>query len=151
MTQIVARTPIIIPSENDTALAKNISQILARQPIENLQLEVVGQTETMLLPITAVRLLQHILNQMAQGHAVALSPLEAELTTQQAADILNVSRPHLVKLLEGKHLPFRKVGTHRRVMLEDVVAYKQRMTALRHEALRELAEQAQELNMGYGR
>lgn len=90
-----------------------------------------------------------MLSQIAQGNAVTLLPIPAELTTQEAANLLNVSRPHLVKLLEAGEIPFHKVGTHRRVRFEDLMRYKEHINQKRMEALDELAAQAQELNLGY--
>lgn len=86
---------------------------------------------------------------MAQGKAVSLVPSDSELTTQQAAEILNVSRPHLVKLLEERAIPFKKIGTHRRVLLEDLLTYQSGQQQVRNEQLQFLAQQAQELGLGY--
>ena len=86
---------------------------------------------------------------MAQGNAVTIIPIHAELTTQEAADFLNVSRPYLVRLLEQKKMPFHMVGTHRRVRFEDLMAFKASFEKSRREAMDELATQAQELGMGY--
>jgi excisionase family DNA binding protein len=101
------------------------------------------------LPVSAFKLLVSILTQMAEGNAVALMPMKEELTTQEAAHILNVSRPYFIQLLETKKIPFRKVGTRRKILLQDVMAYKTKIDASRRKVLDTLAEEAQKLGMGY--
>ena len=86
---------------------------------------------------------------MADGKGISVVPTDASISTQQAADRLTVSRPHLIKLLEGGVIPFKKVGSHRRILLEDLLAYEARQKAVRRERLQFLAGQAQELNLGY--
>jgi excisionase family DNA binding protein len=105
--------------------------------------------EEIILPLSAFRLLKDILAQMAQGHAVTLLPVRAELTTQQAADLLNVSRPFLIGLLEGGQIPFRLVGQHRRVRLDDLMTYRRKDNEARRRIVDELTAEAQELGMGY--
>jgi len=94
-------------------------------------------------------LLGYILSAMAQGNAIALSPIHAELTTKQAADLLNVSRPFLCKLLDANEIPHRKVWRHRRVKFIDLMDYKKRTDEARSQTPDELVTQAQELGMGY--
>jgi excisionase family DNA binding protein len=86
---------------------------------------------------------------MAKGHAVTLMPTDAEVSTQQAADALNVSRPFVVELIDQGKLPARKVGTHRRVLLRDLIAFKQAMNRDRLAALERLSALDQELGLGY--
>ncbi len=143
----------VAPSEEEVDLAREAGRRLAAlvrgdAPVE---VKVVGKGggESLVLPVSSLRLLADILVQMAEGNAVALLPLDAELSTQQAAEVLNVSRPFLVKLLEERQIPHRRVGAHRRVLLRDVLAYKKQVDADRLKVLQELAEQAQELDMGY--
>ncbi len=104
---------------------------------------------SVLIPAKALHLLAVILSNMAQGKAISLVPSDSEMTTQQAADMLGMSRPHIVKLLEEGLIPFKKVGSHRRILLEDLLTYQASQQAIRTERLRFLAEQAQALNMGY--
>ena len=101
------------------------------------------------LPQAAATALLKVLQELEKGNSVAVVPVKAELSTQEAAELLDVSRPHFIKLLEQNELPYHLVGTHRRVRLEDVLTYKRRKLELRKAALRELAAQAQELGMDY--
>jgi excisionase family DNA binding protein len=114
-----------------------------------LRIRLEGSNQVVTLPGSAVRLLAELLAQLSRGAAVTVVPIHAELTTQQAADFLDVSRPFLVARLEAGEIPFRKVGAHRRVLLKDLVVYKQEMYAKRVEALKELTQLGQELGMGY--
>jgi excisionase family DNA binding protein len=90
------------------------------------------------LPPPAVKALARILEHFADGNGVLVTPIHREISTQQAADLLHVSRPHLVRMLEHGVLPYRHVGTRRRIKLKDVVAYKERQVAERREALDEI-------------
>ena len=101
------------------------------------------------IPAKALQLLAVILDSMAQGKLISLVASDAEMSTQQAADLLQVSRPHLVKLLEEGLIPFRKVGSHRRLLLRDILSYEAQQKERRQELLGFLAQQAQELNLGY--
>jgi excisionase family DNA binding protein len=142
------------PTASEKASARQSSRQLASYLGTNhrLALQVVADDrpgEVLAVPRDALTLLAHILAEMAQGNAVTLLPIHAELTTQEAADMLNVSRPYVVRLLEEGHIPHHKVGTHRRVLLRDLMAYKERSRTERAQALDALTAQAQELHMGY--
>lgn len=101
------------------------------------------------LPTSALRLLVEILGEMAAGNSLRVVPIHAELTTQEAADLLCVSRPHLVKLLEEGALPHHKAGRHRRVFFSDLMAYKQQRAETSRQALNELANLSAELGLDY--
>ncbi|OJU81855.1 MAG: DNA-binding protein [Chlamydia sp. 32-24] len=145
----------MIPSDSEVELARNSSRVLAGLSLKktktiDISLETGNHHQSSVtLPLSAFKLLVTILTQMAEGNAVTLIPVHAELTTQEAADLLNVSRPFLIRLLEEKKIPFRKVGTRRRVLFQDLMDYKAKIDAARRKTLDELANEAQELDMGY--
>lgn len=145
-------TPIH-PTEEDVDLAQRSASELSRlgSSPRALKVTVVRGRESAetVIPAIAFQMLGIILEELAQGHAVALTPVDREISTQKAADLLNVSRPYVVKLLESGRIPFRKVGTHRRVRLGDLLKYKVQMDAEADRALDDLVAQAQELGMGY--
>jgi excisionase family DNA binding protein len=108
-----------------------------------------GEEASVTIPRAAFDLLLDLLSQLANGNAVTVVPVHAELTTQQAADLLNVSRPHLVSLLEAGKLEFRRVGNHRRIRFQDLMEYRRIQMQQSKAALTELAAEAQRLNLGY--
>lgn len=142
----------VLPTDTETQLARTSSRLLAAciGHGETARLRVIdGEEGVIEVPVSALRMLVDILAQMAEGNGVTIMPIHAELTTQQAADFLNVSRPYLIGLLERNELPYRKVGTHRRVLFKDLLDYRERSRVAANDALDELARQAQELGMGY--
>ena len=146
-----SRFPVLSPADTEVARASCQRLAALLHGDRPLTLNVTGThgEETVKLPASVGPLLLEILEDMAAGSSVAVLRKDAELTTQQAAAILNVSRPFLIGLLEQGALPFRKVGTHRRVRIDDVLRYKNEVEAARRRALDELVADAQELDMGY--
>jgi excisionase family DNA binding protein len=143
-----------VPNDADAILAqesgRKLGRLLGKAQNEAVRVQVLsddGTEPVVTLPAPALALLLRILREMAQGNAVTIVPHHAELTTQQAADALNVSRPHFVKLLERGVVPFHKVGTHRRVLFRDIAAYKRRVEAESEAALASLAALSQKLRL----
>ena len=143
------------PTAADAALARSSSQLLSRHAHANRPLKLTvkdGEQERLIeLPAPVVLLLRNILEEIASGRSVTVVPDNAELTSVQAADVLNVSRPYLIKLLDEKAIPHRRVGKHRRIRVEDVMAYKVAIDQEREAVLDQLTREAQEQSLGYER
>jgi len=144
---LAARYEVQAAIQSQRALATYLADGAATQPIQIVDDR--NRAHRIELPTKALRLLVDILGELADGNAVQVVPVHAELTTQEAADLLNVSRPYLVKLLEEGALPFHRTGKHRRVRLADLMQYKEARARASEAAMAELTRQSQELAMGY--
>ncbi|APC15289.1 DNA-binding protein [Pseudomonas frederiksbergensis] len=151
----VTRPPINLPMEREVQAAIEGQRALAgylatRFDTQRIQIfDEQNEAHSVELPTSALRLLVDILAELAAGNAVKVVPVHAELTTQEAADLLNVSRPHLIKLLESGELSYHKTGKHRRVRFAELMDYKCKRDAASEQAMALLAEQAQALRFGY--
>ncbi|MGC2657012.1 MAG: helix-turn-helix domain-containing protein [Bryobacteraceae bacterium] len=149
----MSQTPLMpmLTSETDAKLAREASRLLAPRIRSKMPLRFrvvdAAKEETLEIPAPAVQMLIRILEEMGCGNAVTLIPVHAELTIQEAADMLNVSRPYLMQLLDEGKIEYRKVGTHRRVRFDALMAYKHQADADRHAALAELAAYDQEMKI----
>lgn len=145
----------VAPSEADALLAGESSRRLAthklgkRSSVRIQLLDDGEKAEVVAVPASAVRLFLRLLTEMSLGNSVTLIPTQAELTTQQAAEILNVSRPYVVKLLDEGQLPCRTVGKYRRIRFDDLLAFKRKDDEARARILDQLTAEAQELGLGY--
>ena len=139
----------VSPTQQDIQMAAEAYHRLAKYTQENVQIQIgaEGRQEYLALPPIVARLLSYILDETASGHAVSIVPADSDMTTSEAADYLNVSRPYLTSLLEQGKIPFHRVGSHRRVRAVDMADYKKRRMAASHAAMAELQAQAEELNM----
>lgn len=155
MTNRTSMPATMLPLEREVQAAVHGQRALAAYlatKVETHRIQIFddeNQAHQVELPTSALRLLVDILAELADGNAVKVVPIHAELTTQEAADMLNVSRPHLVKLLESDALPFHKTGKHRRVRFADLMRFKAERDQASEEAMEALARQAQDLGMGY--
>lgn len=143
-----------LPTSEEVTVARESSRTLAavletRVETQQINLSTPTGSQQITVPVSALRMFVEILTQIGAGNAVSIIPIHAELTTQEAADLLNVSRPFLIQTLERQEIPYRRIGTHRRIKYQDALAYKERIDAERRKSLEELAAQAQELKLGY--
>jgi excisionase family DNA binding protein len=136
--------PIFAPNSDATIMKQLDEELAQNQGVAKL---VTPQGSEIRLPHSILKVIMEVVHEMARGNAVRVMPIHAELTTQQAAELLNVSRPFLVSLLEQGEIKYRKVGTHRRILLEDLLVYKDRRDRERLSALDELAKEDQRLGL----
>ena len=148
-----AQKIVHLPTPAEVEQAKASSRTLSKYAdVERVQLALRGcngESDDLVLPGHVLQILLDVLSEISKGNAISLIPHHQEVSTQEAASLLNVSRPFLVGLLEKGEIPFRKVGAHRRVLLTDILEYKERCDHQRAEALDELAAFSQENDMGY--
>lgn len=140
-----------MPTVEDSDLAREASAKIIpflrdRKPLEFLGREK-AQEQLIRVPAIAVPLIQRVMEALAAGHGVTIIPRHAELTTMEAADILNVSRPYLIKLLDSNEIPFHKVGRHRRIRLDNLMNYKERIDRDREAILDQMVREAEDLGL----
>lgn len=144
-----------LPSQHEAELAKICSRELSailETRAETQQVSVTdkrGQVHNVRIPVNALRLLVDVLTELGEGNAVRLVPVGAEMTTQEAADMLNISRPTLIRLLDSAELPYHRTGNRRKIRFSDVLAYRDRLKNARLDALDQLGAIDQQLGMGY--
>lgn len=154
MSRAVQTLEPVAPTEQEAQLAemsvRALARIVPRTEAETITVSLASGTgEHVAIPTVAFRFLLTILEELAKGNAITVIAIHAELTTQQAADLLGVSRPYLVKLLDEDKIQYHRVGTHRRVAFRDLMEYKRSTREARRKTLAELTAEAQELEMGY--
>ncbi|AUB37244.1 putative DNA-binding transcriptional regulator AlpA [Nostoc flagelliforme CCNUN1] len=132
----------VISPQLEAQSIKELERILS---VKDFQAKLVGANgEKITIPEPIYQVLLQVVHAMASGKAISIIPQQQELTTQQAAEFLNVSRPYLIKLLEQGEIPHIKVGSHRRVRFDDVMNYKQQRDVKRDQLLTELTQMSQE-------
>jgi len=150
--QIRRMTPVAAPPEQQAqvaALSKALEQMVHPPKRRAPKCQLVGpKGESIPLPESVFYVLERVAEVLARGDSITVVPVGREVTTQQAADLLNVSRQYLVRLLDEGRIPFRKTGKHRRLRIEDVLAFKEKRDKDRRAGLRELSQMTQEFG-GY--
>jgi excisionase family DNA binding protein len=139
-----------VNAETAARALRRIKGYLQAHPHDTSDIELLveaGADDALVVPRPVVELVAHMLGQLAEGRGISVIPSQAELSTQQAADMLNVSRPYLIGLLESGKIRFRTVGRHRRVRFEDLMEYKRHDDLERRSAADDLADLSQELEL----
>ncbi|MGL4930084.1 MAG: excisionase family DNA-binding protein [Plesiomonas sp.] len=145
----------VLPSAEEIALAKLGSQELSAVIETNGEAQLIniadklGKFHAVTVPASALKLMIEVLTQLGEGNSVSITPIHAELTTQEGADMLNMSRPTFIKLLDAGEISFSRTGNRRKVPFSAVIEYKNKLESQRLEALSTLSELDQEMGMGY--
>jgi excisionase family DNA binding protein len=135
----------VISPKLEAQSIKELERILS---VKGFPAKLVGANgEQIIIPDSIYQVLLQVVHAMASGKAISIIPQEQELTTQQAAEILNVSRPYLIKLLEQGEIPHIKVGSHRRVRFDDLMKYKEQRDIKRSQLLQQLIEMSEEAGL----
>lgn len=129
------------PDQDDSARAEAARHALARTRMDSIHVRLKDGTE-LPLPKAATPILMHLLTEMARGNAIALIPVPADMTTQEAANLLTIGHARLVGLLEDGQIPFGQAGTQRRIKLTDLQAYQERSRKARTHARRRRSNRA---------
>jgi len=149
---------IELPDDQATRQAADavrpLKSFLREHPDSVAHIQIAGEDPnedptTITVPAAAVRVLAEVLDELSDGNAVAVAPVQAELTSQQAADLLNVSRPYLIKLLDGDQIPYRRVGNRRKILLSHLLAYRRRDEAHRRHVADRLTQEAERIGLAY--
>jgi excisionase family DNA binding protein len=141
-------TTLLPPKDlQDKKLIDNFHQVVSPQSLDQTKVEILVNGQSFPIPEPIQELFVQIIENIAEGKAVSLTPVNSEFTTQQAADYLNVSRPFLIQLLNENKIKYRKVGSHRRVLFEDLVKYKEASYKQSIQILDELTSEGQKLNL----
>ena len=154
MSELADLRDVTLPDEEAATAAsealEGLIDFLRSHPTPSARVALVSDRDEraeVVVPTEVFRLLIGMLEHLSQGDAVTVAPIHAELTTQQAADLLNVSRPHLIKLLDEERIPFRRVGNRRKLRLVDVLAYRRADEERRLAALDELTREAEDMGL----
>lgn len=143
------KTGPILPSQSEAAIARELAARIATRLHEGATIKIsVDETaDGVALPLIAARLMLELLDELARGNAVSLSAIGAELTTQEAADLLNISRPTLIQSLDDGKIPYRRIGTHRRIPLANLLTFKAGLYAERKATLDEMSSLHQDMGL----
>ncbi|WP_313825761.1 helix-turn-helix domain-containing protein [Leclercia sp.] len=151
MTQLQNKLPSLQEAELARLCSRELSAVLETRA-ESQQVSLTdkrGQIHNVSIPVSALRMLVDVLTELGEGNAVRLVPVGAEMTTQEVADLLNISRPTLIRLLDNGELPYHRAGNRRKIRYVDALSYRNKLVNQRHDALDELGALDQELGLGY--